>query len=480
MTTECPTCGASLGEGAAFCGRCGARVPRASVEDTLPTQPAWSPAMCGKCASPLARDDRFCARCGAPKPSTGDPPPGSAAPVPPAGAAPSSARASADPPPSPATPVPAAAAGPTASGPDEEPPTRPAGGPWGRGRVGLAAVLAFAAAVGIAAAVYFGFFYGSRGADDTIAALTQVLAPVVAAQRDTNAAVRSLAASDESFAAARDSAARLAAAVDDALAAARKVAADGDDERAMRAACRTALEAHAEYAASLTSLPAAAVRYTTADADLTVRRSNHSAEAYDDLYDLAVELPLVRFPEAVRERVRAVARESASAADAQASLLSFLDAVEALFPISRSERRDGERTLEQLESLVIPPDNAAGRMESVAAGLRGALARIEALTPPDDDRAKRIQAAYREAVQHSVTAADEYAKWMWTLHDYYSVSGDWPPQFGIEADTYLDPSYEAAYEAVELAASARARLAADVDSLSAAVGEAGQYSAADM
>ena len=49
---ECSKCGATLREGAKFCAKCGAEVPREIL--------------CAKCGAALAEGDSFCSACGAP------------------------------------------------------------------------------------------------------------------------------------------------------------------------------------------------------------------------------------------------------------------------------------------------------------------------------------------------------------------------------------------------------------------------------
>jgi hypothetical protein len=112
--------------------------------------------------------------------------------------------------------------------------------------------------------------------------------------------------------------------------------------------------------------------------------------------------------------------------------------------------------------------------------LRGVAARIDAIAAPGDQRAQQVQATYREAVGHWVTAARQYSRWMAHLWEYYQASGDWPPEYGIEADTYLDPAYDAAHQATDLATAAREQLAGEVNSLTEALGGSAEFTADDM
>lgn len=481
--TECPTCGRPLGDGAAFCRHCGARVPSPEEPATTTMAAPAGSGTCATCGATLGRDDLFCARCGTRRTS---PPAGpSDVPVPDPLSAPTVVVSRAAASPWPGTPgnggMPPAPPGPPAAPPPSSgSPGGPRGPSGGRHRTAILTGAALVLAAGIAAAVYFGFFFGQNSVGDTVTALDPIIRPVVAAQRETDTALESLSLSPESFAAVIESATRLNDAVTAAHRKAGLAVADGEEAEALREACVAALRAHEDFAAGVTALPADPAALSAAAADETARRAARAAGAYDDLFDRAPALPTVTFSQAARARLRTVAQEAEDVAGQRRELAAFLDSVVSLFPASQSERRDGETTLSQLEGLNIPPDNAAGRMESVAAGLRGAVAQVDSLTPPDDPRAAQIKATYRAAVEHWVTAADEYTSWMWTLHDYYMVSGDWPPPYGIEADTYLDPSYEAAYEAGELALVARQKLAGEVSALASELGGQGGWSASDM
>jgi uncharacterized OB-fold protein len=493
---DCASCGNTLEADARFCRHCGAAVSDdAQDEPTLPgdndlaeptellsahpTEPL-SAHSCASCGAPLQADMDFCPRCGARR---GDVESASSrtgttvlpaasyvshAVKPPAGerGQQQTDRDTLPPPPPPTPPPP--------------PPVQAR--PSGKGRGGRIAVVIIAVLVlaGIGAGVYFGFYYHRGGPQDATAPIEPIMAGLMQEQSSLNDDLQVLATDQQSFAAAAESARQLGDAIGAAQDEAGAIVVDDPEAEAVLAAFEDALGAHAQYAAALANMPSDPLDYTAAEADIALTRAVAALAAYDKLAQLAPTLPEMPFPEMATDQLAAVADEIEQQAGEDAALQDFLQAIEALFPDSQSERLTAEDVLAQLEATEIPPDNAAGQMAAQAVRLRNVVGQIDAVTPPDDQRAQQIHATYRQAVLYWVTAARQYAKWMRHLFRYYQASGDWPPAYGIEADTYLDPAYDAARQAADLAAEARDELAAQVDELGGAMGGTTGFTADDM
>lgn len=56
---KCPDCGETVPQGAAYCAKCGARVPELEPEP----EPEEDP-VCRACGEPLEEDAAFCSKCG--------------------------------------------------------------------------------------------------------------------------------------------------------------------------------------------------------------------------------------------------------------------------------------------------------------------------------------------------------------------------------------------------------------------------------
>jgi hypothetical protein len=460
----CPGCGAQGAGDDLFCGRCG--TPR----------PPDVPAVCAACGASLDEDMAFCPRCGARRGDIDSAAGRQETMVLPATAAGAAAGgpAGVSQPPSAPPPVdrPPAAAPP--------PPPAPTGKPRRRGA--RWAVLAVVVVVlgAIAAGVYFGFFYQRGGPEDAIVPIEPLIDAIVPDQSAANDALESLAPDEESFATLAENAGTLRESIERAANDADAIVVDDPQAVEILKAFERALDAHLDYATALDDLPADPTDLTVAEADIAATRAKSAQAAYEDLAALTPALPKMPFPVAATDNLAAVAAEVEQQAGELAALQTFLSDIEALFPDSRAERLAAEDILAQLEATEIPPDNAGGQMAAQAVRLRGVAARIDAIAAPDDQRAEQIQATYREAVGHWVTAARQYARWMAHLWEYYQASGDWPPEYGIEADTYLDPAYDAARQATDLATAAREQLAEEVNSLTQTLGGSAEFTADDM
>jgi hypothetical protein len=459
-TWSCAACGATAHADDRFCGRCGAgRLPAGAVS-------------CASCGASLQPDMEFCPRCGARRGQMESAASRAETTVLPAAAYVAHATA------------PTGAGTPPPAGPGTPPPPLPPSSQQRRdkGRGGRIAVIVVAVLVlaAIAAGVYFVFFFDKGGPQDATAPIEPIISGLVPDQGALNDDLQALTADEQSFAAAAESAQQLVDAIGGAQEEAGAIVVDDPEAAGILTAFRRALDAHADYAATLADLPADPLDFTAAQADIALTRAGSAKAAYDKLAELAPTLPEMPFPDAATDQLAEIADEVEAQAGQLADLQSFLQSIEALFPDSQSERLTAEDILAQLEATEIPPDNAAGQMAAQAVRLRGVAGQIDASAPPDDQRAQQIQATYREAVLHWVTAARQYATWMRHLQEYYQVSGDWPPVNGIEADTYLDPAYTAAREAADLATASREKLAGEIDELAGEVGGTTGYTADDM
>lgn len=120
-------------------------------------------------------------------------------------------------------------------------------------------------------------------------------------------------------------------------------------------------------------------------------------------------------------------------------------------------------------------------MKAAAANLKSVLTQIDAVAPPEGQAARALQSQYHEAVQHWASAAELYAKWMWTAHEYYQAGGWYPdPEQGHEADLYLDPSYDSARKEQDLADTTRAAFAEAFNARSAEFGLPADYDSTAM
>lgn len=72
---KCPSCGADVALGSAFCCNCGAKMPQ---PEPVPEPQPEPVRLCPNCQTPVASEDRFCNNCGtkmeeAPSPDTAPP-----------------------------------------------------------------------------------------------------------------------------------------------------------------------------------------------------------------------------------------------------------------------------------------------------------------------------------------------------------------------------------------------------------------------
>ena len=160
---------------------------------------------------------------------------------------------------------------------------------------------------------------------------------------------------------------------------------------------------------------------------------------------------------------------------------AYLQQVAGLFDVTRGARETAEGIFDEFVSTQTPADNAAGQMQAAGADLRAALTEIDALAPPADQAAQLIQNDYHAAVEHWTAAARLYAKWMNTVWGYYQAQGTYPqPGEPLEADVFLDPSYQAAQKEQKLADQTRAKLAAAYDAEAAKNGLPADFDAPAM
>jgi RNA polymerase subunit RPABC4/transcription elongation factor Spt4 len=450
---SCPACGTLQTADNAFCRSCGAALPQAAAAS-----------LCAACGAQMLSDMAFCPSCGAPRGAVE-----TSASAAPTVIAPGVAfRTAAQVPPTPAFAEPA---------PPPPPPSPPpaavdsGGGPRRRSRAALFAVLGVVILAGAAFGVYW-FVLRDTGPStaDLTRQLTPILQPVAAAQQDANTAAEGLSTEKQSFASARSAADALVAALATAKTKADGLAVDSEQAKALHDAFKSALALHAQYAEVLAKLPEDPASFTVAQADIIVTRAKSAQSAYAQLAAQAPQLPKVSITEAGQQQLATVAQQVQQSAAQQAALKAYLQQVVALFPQSQGERANAEGILQQFEDLTLPADNAAGQMQGAGADLQGVLTQVEALTPPGDQAAQEIKNLYREAVQHWVSAAQLYAKWMWGVFDYYQAQGSYPTAGGLEADTYNDPNYLSARQEQDLAQKAREKLCAAYDKAAAAVG----------
>jgi len=459
----CSSCGTEATADDAFCTRCGARRP-----DEEPTVLRPVPPLCTACGMPFPEGADFCPHCGARR---GDVETAASrdqtAVAPAAGGAAYRPAPQAPPPPLPpgAAPPPQA----TQTGPRSAVP-----------------VIALAAIMAVATVAFCVWWFVGRptvptATQDFVARVTPVLRPVAAAQRDTDAALSALkAASGESFAAARAAGTKLG----DILAAAQDDV-DGlalsDDVAAQLDKLRAALTAHVAYAQAVAALPADPASLTAAAADAVAQRANAAAAAYASLGQAAPGLPSMTFAESSATTLSDVAAQVERAGKQHEAATAYLQTVVGIFPDSADARTQAEDILAQMENADLPADNAAAQMQAQSDALKAVLTRIDGLTPPEGQAAQQIQNRYHEAVQHWVSAARLYARWMKTVWNYYQVQGTYPqPGEGIEADTFLSPDYDAAQGEQELADAARTQLAEEVDTFAAGLGIQMSYDASSM
>lgn len=463
----CASCGSQAEDGMRFCPHCGAE--QASENPTVAVAPPT--VACAACGAALADDVVFCPHCGARRGDVETADSREQTVI-----APSLAAAS-PPPVGPATPA-------SPPPPPPPPPAATAEGRGGRSRKG--ALIAAVAVVVLAAAGFCVWWFALRdtaGAarEDFVRQAAPVLQPAAAAQGDADRALTALEAADaDTFADLRAAAEKLDKSVEDAQAAVAALALKEEAEP-LRAKLKTALSAHAGYAAALLALPEAPADLTGAQVDTVQTRAASAQSAYDSLAAAAPDLPRVTLAAEAREHLDAVAAEAAEQQQAEQAEKTFLQQLSALFERSRAERENAEAILSQFESVELPPDNASGQMKAAAANLKSVLTQIDALVPPDEQALQQLQSQYHEAVQHWVSAAQLYAKWMWTAHGYYQAGGWYPdPSQGHEADLYLDPSYESARQEQDLADAARVTFVEAYDARCAPLGLPADYDASAL
>jgi RNA polymerase subunit RPABC4/transcription elongation factor Spt4 len=480
----CPNCGAEAPVDDAFCVRCGAARP----EEPTAVLPAPN-LPCSACGAPLDEAMQFCPRCGARR---GEPETaasreetivatGAAAAVTqvaapafmPAEPAPS------PPPPPPPPPSPATAAGDRA----------PSGGHRGRTAV-IAALGVFLVAVAGFCVWWFVLRdTGPAARQAFVQQATPLLTPVVAAQNDVNDALARInvaagASSVTPQSATSDfkkwqpdvtaAAAKLADAVKTAQATTDTLAVK-QAAQPLLAHLKTALVAHAAYAAALAGIAGEPASFTTTQATTIGTLASAVRTAYAALAASAAGLPGVLLPANVHGSLSVaatqIAAEAEAAASAKETMKTYLQQVAALFDQTRAARETAEGVLDQFVNTQIPADNAAGQMQGAGADLRAGLTQVDALAPPSDQAAQQIQNDYRAAVEHWTAAARLYAKWMSTVFGYYQAQGTYPqPGEPLEADVFLDPSYQAAQEEQGLADQMRVKLAEAYDAQAAQLG----------
>jgi len=424
---SCPACGAAAGAGDLFCSHCGTARPREAA------------AGCASCGASLAPGMEFCPQCGARR---------------------GRHECAAAPPPAPPRT------------------TAASGGRGGRTAIIVIGCIVLLAAIGVG--VYFGFFYGNGGKEEATRKVDPIIGSIIPTQKEFEKALRSLALDAESFTSLAEAAQALVDVLKQAQVDADAIVVDAPAAEEIVTTFQTALSAHTDLATALTELPADPMEITQEQIDALLADAEHAIAAYGELETLDPSLPAMPFPTAATDQLTTVADQIEAVLGENSTLLGFLENLEALFSSSQAERLAAEDVVAQLEATEIPPDNAAGQMAAQAVRLRSIVGEIEAITPPADQRAEQVKATYRAAVAHWVTAARQYAKWMRHLQDYYEVSGDWPPAYGIEADTYLDPAYDAARQAQDLATEARETLASEIDRLAGTVGGTTGFTADDM
>ena len=468
--SACPACGAATASDDRFCPRCGAALSPETPADAEHEQDA-AETRCVACGTTLAASMLFCPHCGARR---GD---GETAAsreetiVAPSFTAPARGQAEAT----------------MVLPPSPPPPPPPASAAADKGRRSWRTAIIAGAAVAVLAATGFCVWWfvlrDASGAarQDFVRQATTILQPVAEAQRKVGKAIGALDADDDAtFATLRTVVDGLSEAVADAQKASGSLDLDEAAEP-LRAKLKTALATHQDYADSLAAFPEEAADLTRVQVDLAETRTTSARSAYASLAAAAPGLPAVAFAAAAHEHLADVQAAAAKAQQAVQAQQEYLQQLSALFQRSRAEREAAEQILAQFESVELPPDNASGKMKAAAANLTSVLAQIDALVPPQDPVAERLQRQYYEAVQHWAAAAQQYAKWMWTAHQYYQAGGWYPtPEQGHEADLYLDPAYNSAHQEQELADSTRAAFATAYNKRSAEVSLPANYDATSM